>query len=163
MIEEIKGNIFTIPLDGMVHQCNAFHTMGGGLAKIVKDEYPTAYLVDILTKYGDIKKIGTFSFSMCTHNVYHSPFIIFNCYSQYNYGTNKVQTDYEAVKSVLKRVKIFIKGTLEDKPNDKKFTLGIPHGYGCGLAGGDWNTVSSIIEEIFGTDKTILVKICKLQ
>ena len=42
--------------------------------------------------------------------------------------------------------------------------MGIPYGLGCGLAGGDWNVVYNIINDVFYDcdDNYLHIYICKL-
>jgi len=73
-----------------------------------------------------------------------NPLVITNCFTQDFYGTDKRYVDYEAVAQCFavlnKRV-----GMYTDKP------LNIPK-IGAGLAGGDWNVISAIIESEYKGD-----------
>lgn len=42
-------------------------------------------------------------------------------------------------------------------------TLGVPHGIGCGLAGGDWNLVYGILDRIFGHDDRVELVIVRFE
>lgn len=154
-------------LNGMVHQANCFHTMGGGIAKQIKERYPSSYEADLKTPYGDIKKLGTFS-SLPDDALSWGEFRIYNCYSQYTFG-GKVDTNYEAVEQCFNAIKehilnIDIQRVSSPDMQETGFVykLGIPYGYGCGLAGGDWNIVESIIYRVFGECEFIEAQICKL-
>ena len=50
-------------------------------------------------------------------------------------------------EELLKMAKLVFKGK---KQPEKGYSVSIPYNIGCGLAGGDWNIVSKMIEEIFG-------------
>lgn len=129
--------------DVILHGCNCFNTMGAGIALQMKTKFPKAYEVDCATKAGDINKLGTITKTTDTNP------IIVNCYSQYDFRGRRIGSmdlDYNALKSALGLVK-------------KEFTgkkIGMPR-IGAQLAGGDWNIIIRIIEEIFeGEDVTIV-------
>ncbi len=152
-------------LHGMIHQCNCFHTMGGGIAKLVKQKFPDAYEADKKTAYGDRDKLGSFS-TQPEDALSWGDFRIYNCYSQFNFGGG-LETDYDAVEQCFEAVKKHIITNDHGRafsPNDYRYNyqLGIPHGYGCGLAGGDWQTVEGIILKVFSDSPWIDVQICKL-
>ena len=67
---------------------------------------------------------------------------VVNCFSQLYYGdsskTGKVYTDY------YQMVQCFV--DIRTIKNDRQ--VYVPYGYGCGLAGGDWDTVQLLISEI---------------
>lgn len=141
MIKNIKGDLVKMAknkeVDVVIHQCNCFHTMGGGIAKTIKKVFPEAYKADLTTKYGDKEKMGSFS---CVNikNV-----LICNMYSQYHHGSDKIQTDYDSFRKGLQSISLFIK----ELEGEETMRIGLPRLIGCALAGGDWNVVEKIIEE----------------
>lgn len=163
MITEVTGDIFNnLELDAIAHQCNCFHTMGGGIARIIAQKYPLALEADKRTAYGSKDKLGDVSTALVQHELDNSKnIVIFNCYSQYNFGGG-VQTHYDSVRKVFNFIKTIGEQTLFLVGSVGPLTLGIPYGYGCGLAGGDWTIVRGIIDEVFGDSKNINVQICKL-
>lgn len=81
MIEHYAGDIFTAPIQVLIHSANCFHTMGAGIAKDIRLKYPRAYASDCMTKKGDrSNKLGQFSLSAPADD---QPFYILNCYTQY--------------------------------------------------------------------------------
>lgn len=152
----IEGDLLKLAKEGMfdviIHQCNCFHNFGAGIALQIKKQFPQAFEADKnTTKYGDKNKLGSFSFSIINDKNKHK-FYIVNGYSQFEYGRKKVDTEYEHVRNVFKKIKEIFGGA------EQKF--GYPL-YGAGLAGGDWNIISNIIdEELNGEDHT-LVKFVK--
>jgi O-acetyl-ADP-ribose deacetylase (regulator of RNase III) len=60
LIKSARAGAFDI----IVHGCNCFNIMGGGIAKTIKNEFPQAYDVDCETIAGDKEKIGTYT--QCT-------------------------------------------------------------------------------------------------
>lgn len=147
MIIYKKGNLLDAfdcgEVNLIAHGCNCFCTMRAGIAYQIKNRYPKVYEADIMhdKKFNNrIDKLG----SICIINFGDK--VIANLYTQYHYSKNKLCLSYEALDQCFKSL-YFMYG------NDK--VIGIPK-IGCGLAGGDWNKVSSIIENIF-SDKSIFV------
>lgn len=69
---------------------------------------------------------------------------IANLFGQLDYGTHKRQTDYKALKEALERLDFTLK---ENEITDAE--IRIPYNLGCGLAGGDWETVEETIKDVF--------------
>lgn len=135
MISHRNGDLLEqTDLTHIAHQSNLCHVMGAGIAKAIADKWPRALEADKATAKGDKRKLGTFSFST------GKPVII-NLYSQNQFGSGS--TDYFAMKTALES----LKERISPIPGAK---LGLPYGMGCGLAGGNWSTVSKIIEDVFG-------------
>ena len=136
MIEYTKGDLIELAKDGnfdvIIHQCNCFNTFGSGIARQIKINFPSAYIADLQTLQGDIDKLGTFT----SANI--NDLVICNAYGQYRYGRNKQYTDYDALKKALTAI----------YSTYGNVRYGMPK-IGCGLAGGDWNIVEKIINEVF--------------
>ncbi|MEK4790360.1 macro domain-containing protein [Bacillus sp. FSL K6-2971] len=146
MIRVIEGNILDTTKDIVCHQVNCKGVMGAGLAKQIKSKYPNVYkdykrLCDDekiksrkngllgATQFIDVSKSKT----------------IANLFAQKNYGVKSRQTDYEAMELCLKSLKHVVS---DDYSKYKDCSIAIPYGIGCGLAGGDWEIVSRMIEDI---------------
>jgi len=151
MITEIDANLLEYPLDGFLHQCNCFCTMGAGIALSIKNKYPELYKADIqFSKRGDSSKLGKFSTVKC-----HDDKQGYNMYGQYNMGMGKRQTNYEAVYKGL--YDICAHATVNNI-----MKLGLPRNMGCVLGGGSWIVIRAIIEDIFGAWQNDLY-ICNYQ
>ena len=142
----IKGDLIKKAMNGdfdvIVHGCNCFNTMGAGIAQQVKHYFPEAFIDDQGTHQGDVNKLGLIRSVPTSYGV-----IVVNAYTQYDYRFNKINVDYSAITSCMIKIK---------KEHTGK-RIGLPL-IGCGLAGGDWNVVSSIInKELAGEDVTIAV------
>jgi O-acetyl-ADP-ribose deacetylase (regulator of RNase III) len=138
MIHEINANLLEEPLDGIIHQANCMHIMGGGIALRIRNKWPEAYEADLKTPKSDPKKLGTFSVAILPSN-----FHIFNMYSQFGIGFKR-ETNYTAVVEGLEKIRDFaIENGLKK--------LGLPKYMGCRLGGGHWPVVRAIIEEVFET------------
>jgi O-acetyl-ADP-ribose deacetylase (regulator of RNase III) len=145
----IKGNLIKLALEGkfgvIIHGCNCFCTMGAGIAKNIKSEFPEAYEADLKTEKGNKDKLGTYSNAITERNGYK--IIIINAYTQHHYKGRRMKADYEAIRSVFKKIKA-------NYPGRK---IGYPK-IGAGLAGGDWNIISEIIEEELKNENHVLVE-----
>lgn len=121
----------------LVHCCNCFHTMGAGVAKEVRRRYPAAYRADLLTEYGDPKKLGSYSFADL------DPRVVFNLYAQFRYGGVR-DLDMEALSRGLSKI---ANCAAEQNERGVKTPI-VTYKIGCGLAGGDWEEVVEILDSI---------------
>lgn len=133
-----KGDLIKLALDGefdlIVHGCNCFCTMGAGIAKLIRQQFPEAYEVDLKTKRGDKNKLGTISWAKV--KVQNRDLIIVNGYTQFNWKGAGRKVDYDALRGVFRNIKKEFSG----------YRIGYP-AIGAGLAGGDWEEISEIIAE----------------
>ncbi len=148
MITEIDANLLEQPLDGIIHQANCMHIMGGGVALRIRTKWPEAYEADLKTPKNDPKKLGTFSVAVLSSN-----FHIYNMYSQFGIGFKR-ETLYTAVVEGLEKIK-------EHAMANGLTKLGMPKYMGCRLGGGYWPVVRAIVDEVFNTtEPTIDIFIC---
>lgn len=140
MLYEVKGDLLESDCDAIAHCCNCFHTMGAGIARQIKSAYPEAYWEDCKTKLGDINKLGNISYVKVNGRY------IFNLYGQYRYGRDRKHLNESALRSALIKMKQTL-SIQSDIPFSRR-KIGFPK-LGCNLAGGDWNVVKRIIEEVF--------------
>jgi len=127
-------------IDILVHGCNCHHSMGAGIARQIKKEFPDAFKADKITKKGP-DKLGDISVA------YQRGATIVNAYTQNFYGRKKCHADYQAIRSCMKKIK--------ELANGQK--IGMPK-IGAGLAGGDWEIIEKIIEEeLVDCDITVYV------
>lgn len=135
----------------LCHVSNCFHTMGGGIAKIIRERYPKAYEADCRTVKGDKNKLGTYSFAKEKEKY------IANIYGQYTYGQNYFgdrELSYDALYNGFQKL-------LKDIRNSKIDMVLVPYGLGCGLAKGRWEIVEKILD-ILAEQFKIQVVIVKL-
>jgi O-acetyl-ADP-ribose deacetylase (regulator of RNase III) len=204
-MKKVHGDLLSLAeggkFDVIIHGCNCFHIMGGGIAKSVKDKFPAAYQADLQTQRGSPEKLGTYTFAIIDvecegttvvvkknksppspgrkrsllkminrissdsnnnnnnsssnkNGMYHHSLTIVNAYTQYrlgnrdeNNGQINVQVNYDAVRLAFRNIKQQFTGKRLAYPK-----------IGAGLAGGDWNIISQIIdEELDGEDHTLCV------
>jgi len=154
----IQGDLLHLAKDGefdvIIHGCNIYNTMGGGIAAQIKKEFPLAELADKQTLRGDRTKLGTYTKSSTITE--KGRVTVVNAYTQGKYwftrdekdsGQLPVLADYEAIENVFKQIKKDFSGK----------RIGYPM-IGAGLAGGDWTVISKIInKELEGEDHTLVM------
>ena len=89
--------------DLIVHGCNCFGTMGAGIAKGIKSEFPEAFDADQKTLKGSKEKLGTCSYTKIKREGIN--LIVINAYTQFNYHGPGIKVDYDAVRSCMKWIK----------------------------------------------------------
>lgn len=140
----IEGDLIKLAQEGefdvIVHGCNCFCNMGAGIADTIAEVFPDAMLADQMTTLGDPTKLGTYSQATV------GDITIVNAYTQYKYTRNEVDVDYDALRECFASIAEEFSGQ----------RIGYPL-IGAGLAGGDWDIISEIIEEeLEGEDHTLV-------
>jgi O-acetyl-ADP-ribose deacetylase (regulator of RNase III) len=141
MITIVDGDILQAKEDVICHQVNCMGVMGSGLAKQIRDKYPEVYPSYIRyckgCKDGNPKNLlGDIQTILCSDGK-----VIVNLFGQFDYGRDKQYTDYKALKESLEGILCVAKYNSD--------SIALPYNLGCGLAGGDWEVVYKIIEEVF--------------
>lgn len=137
LLELARRGVF----DVIVHGCNCQHTMGKGIARSIREQFPAAYEADLQTPKGDRGKLGTISVAEV------GPLAIVNAYTQvYDGGGVLGEAKYDAIRNAFRAVK-------------RRFTgrrIGYPR-IGAGLGGGDWKLIADIIDEELAGESHALV------
>ena len=130
----VKGDLLTLAetgeFDAIIHGCNCFCTMGAGIAKQIKEQYPDAWDQDARTMSGDIFKLGNWT------EFNTGKFVIINAYTQF--GMSKAGEDvfeYTSFELILQKL-AHLYG---------KNRFGFPL-IGMGLAGGDKQRIFGLLE-----------------
>lgn len=147
IINYIKGDIVALFLNGnsIAHGCNCFHTMGAGVAGQLAKAYPRVLEIDkTSTDYGSREKLGDMSI---VFKYSKGPSICFNLYTQYEPGPN---LDYGALVNCMIELNRVVGNSMLIRP-----VIYIPR-IGCGIAGGDWDKVSQLID-MFTPDIDLVV------
>lgn len=147
MITEIKGDLTQTHATFIAHGVNCQGVMRSGVARALYEKWPEVkdgylhYCNNIVKnpeeRLGAVQRINSFDKE------------IFNCFTQLEYGYDgKLYLDYEALAKCLRTLN---RGMFKYSLNDCH-TIAMPK-IGCGLAGGDWERVKSIIEgELYSHD-----------
>jgi O-acetyl-ADP-ribose deacetylase (regulator of RNase III) len=133
MLNHTKGNLIDLAeagdFDVIVQGCNCFNTMGGGIAREIRERYPMCAEIDRLTESGEYMKLGNWTeFDQGT-------FLILNAYTQYNMSSGEDVFEYAAFMLIIQKI--------IHQFGDKR--IGLPY-IGMGLAGGDKELILSQIE-----------------
>jgi O-acetyl-ADP-ribose deacetylase (regulator of RNase III) len=137
MLKHTKGNLLDLAETGLfdivVQGCNCFNTMGGGIAREIRERYPAAALFDNETEKGDYNKLG--NYTLVHPEFTNGKFLIVNAYTQYNMSQGTDVFEYVAFELILQK--------LIHAYGDKR--IGFPY-IGMGLAGGDRELILAAIE-----------------
>jgi O-acetyl-ADP-ribose deacetylase (regulator of RNase III) len=137
MLKHTKGNLLDLAEQGhfnvIVQGCNCFNTMGGGIAREIRERYPHIAEVDQKTVRGDYNKLGTWTSGIVTASEHR--YILVNAYTQYNMSTGDDVFEYVAFELILMKL-LHAYGDMN---------IGLPY-IGMGLAGGDRETIMGMIE-----------------
>lgn len=138
------GNLVTSNYPIFCHQVNCKGVMGAGIAKVIKDTYPEVYKPYAKRCRSKTNPLGT---AMWVYT--HDNRICINMFAQDGYGRNGVYTDYEAFKKCLDEMAEKLNSLIYEVPFREKYgnIINFPFKIGCGIAGGDWKTVLSLIQE----------------
>jgi O-acetyl-ADP-ribose deacetylase (regulator of RNase III) len=145
MLTYKTGDLMKFTEDAFGHGCNCQKRMASGVAYAVRKTFYEMVQADLDSPVSNQERLGTFIRVSLSNGK-----IGYNIYSQFMYGRDRVNVDYGALEQ----------GTLGACENLKASgfkTLALPK-IGCGLAGGDWDVVSKILERVSnqtGVDITI--------
>lgn len=152
-----KGNIF----EGLqyadspvilLHQVNCCSVMGAGIAKQIKELYPSVFntYLNHLSQFADVRvgrfvtkpdALGTIDVSPVDDGMLVG---VVNIFGQMLYGKSHKHTSYDALDCAFNSV--------SEMFSDADVEFHFPK-IGCGLGGGDWLIVKSIIESKLDTSK----------
>lgn len=156
-MKTVQGNLLDMfdngDFDVIVHGCNCYCNMNGGIAAQIAARYPEAQEADNRTECGDESKVGTVDYvwmsswlskwlpSVC------KPKVIVNAYTQASPGRDgREEAVFLAFFALAK-----------DNKFSRKIKIGIP-AIGCGIAGLEWEEVEAIIDQIKGHMDITLVE-----
>lgn len=157
-----EGNILSLQEGILVHGCNCRGVMGAGIAKQIRDKWGDVYSAysvhraQCSLRLGDVVSVGSRGFfsdkavARHLHNVsgqLPEKLIVVNAMTQFDYGSDRnVQyVDYDAIFAAFARIRLLAR--------DSGMTVHFPQ-IGCGLANGNWDKVSQLIQEALGPDVT---------
>lgn len=143
MLTELTGDILNVK-DGIIcHQVNYLGIMGGGIAAAIAENILTEEQYRDYANYCkqmDRTALGTVQFLDCVDGL-----IVANLFCQDDIRSSEAycrMTDYNAMRDCF----VHVRGTA--RLFDKRVFF--PHNIGCGIAGGNWNTVRGILQDVFG-------------
>jgi len=139
-----EQNILKVESGIICQQVNCMGVMGAGLALQLKQKFP-----QIFEDYRCAYENGSLELGkvILTTLDTKKPLFAANMCAQYAYGRRGRYTNYFAFEKCLKYVvefRDFRRGCL----NELDMHVYMPYKIGCGLAGGDWDSVSKLIEKV---------------
>ena len=161
-VKVIDGDLFTTDAKYICHQVNCQGKMGSGVARQIREKYPTVYRwykarcaegarekerlgVSKAPLLGQVQMVYKEDYPVGKSDIDSQA--ICNLFSQDQYGYNgKRFTDYAAFEKCLLQLRKLV-------PAGE--TIAMPYKIGCGLGGGNWNVVYGIIEKILGPYYTV--------
>lgn len=139
----ITRDILTIERGVLVHQVNCSGVMGAGLAKKIANKWPMVK-DDYLAHCRLIAPADLPGITIRTE-VAANLFVV-SAFGQLNYGRapGKCYTNYRALAIAFAAIQ---EANQQRELAPAPLPVHLPHGIGCGLAGGDWHVVSALIEQ----------------
>ena len=139
-LKHAKGNLLDLAeageFDVIIHGCNCFNTMGGGIAREIRERYPHIAEMDRQTPKGSHMKLGNYMSGPNWRGAGRAKFEIINAYTQYDMSTGANVFEYTAFQLILEKL-VF------EYPS-KRF--GLPY-IGMGLDGGNKERIMAMIED----------------
>lgn len=150
---DVNGASVIVP-----HVCNNANAFGAGFAGVLGNKYPNVKENYHLIGPNILKtSLGNVQFVDAGHkNKYNHKLIFANMIAQngIKHQSNKRPLNYAALVQCMIRIKQHIK-TLSKQDLTEKFEIHCPK-FGTGLAGGRWDFVSELIEDIWNDQKVFV-------
>lgn len=137
MINIVEGNVVKSTENIIAHQVNCKGVMGSGVAKTIKESYPSVF--PSYAKYCNL--MGAELLGKIQMLTMSNGKIICNMFGQDDYGWNKQYTDIEALKLCFMK--------LRDYAIKHNYSIAMPYGIGCGRGRANWSEVYGLIQEYF--------------
>lgn len=150
MYTEIEDNLITLAQAGefevISHGCNCFCRQKRGIAPLMAEAFGThLFPLEAKVHEGDHNKLGQIDYRQVGR------LIVINSYTQYHWhdpGVDGIPLDYLSFALCLRKINHKFKGK----------HVGLPR-IGCGLAGGDWTIVKTLIQnELKDCKVTVVIK-----
>jgi O-acetyl-ADP-ribose deacetylase (regulator of RNase III) len=147
---EIKGDLVLMAQQGkfdvIAHGCNCFATQRSGIAKRMVEIFKTDLFRMETANMAPMDRLANIDWNIFKFSNGVKSLTVINAYTQYEYGTDKVNLDYEALRICMRKINVLCANQ----------HIGLPK-IGCGLAGGDWEVVKKIIQEELTSMKITIV------
>jgi O-acetyl-ADP-ribose deacetylase (regulator of RNase III) len=154
----VDGDLLDQKTDVIAHQVNCLGIMGGGVALQIRARYPEVYKGYKNFCRNELARIGTgqskYLLGKCMVCVSDdgSPAIA-NLFGQDRCDSDERMTNYDAIYDAL----VNLRGIME---NHKWKSVSFPYGMSCGLGGGSWRIIYTMIYDVF-ENSDIEVRIVK--
>jgi O-acetyl-ADP-ribose deacetylase (regulator of RNase III) len=137
----VEGDLLDVTEGLIAHQVNCRGVMGAGVARVIAKRYPDveAMYRQQCAKFTPLDLLGSCLVVTATNDGSATDNLwVANVYGQLDTGRG-LQTDYRAVTESI--------GLLADTADYLPSELHVPYMMGCGLAGGDWDVYSGLLDE----------------
>lgn len=128
------------------HQVNCQGKMGSGVAKAIKEKFPTVYNMYMYLCSNKQQTLGTTQMVRLPdmeRNNWGDQYVA-NMFAQNRYGYDGARyTEYDAFYSCLEDIKNFVKEHSIVK------TIAFPYRIGCDRGGANWKIIFTMIYEVF--------------
>lgn len=142
----VKGDLFKSVETLIAHGCNAQGVMGAGVARVIKEKYPSAYESYVAHKKKFGLEMGRVIFAKSEDRV------IANCITQKKFGSDgKKYVDYDAIREAMVQVNAYCRV--------KKLNSFAMPKIGAGLGGGDWSVIEKIIDETCNDTQAVVYEL----
>lgn len=157
MITYVKGDLIAMTKEGrfdiILHGCNCFNSMSGGIAATIAKEFPCAEIADMNTNTGAMNKLGSCTVAKA-HDNNDVPFCIYNLYTQFQPGAN---AEYSALRASLRSLKDRLTWGPHAEDGLICKSIGLPW-IGAGIGGLDIKLVMQIVEVELGDYDVTMVE-----
>lgn len=150
MIKIVRGDLLFAKEAAICHQVNCQNMMGSGVAKAIYTKWP-----EVKTEYhrfcdGKRPRDLLGKIQIVYINEFSGSKVVINIFGQLNCGHDKTcYTRYDALAIAFDELNEVAAGK----------SIAFPYGFGCGLAGGDWQQVERLmLERLYNVDVTIYMK-----
>lgn len=132
-----KGNLLDCSESFILHGCNAQGKMNSGVAKAIREHYPSAYAVYMHQYEKGENWLGSSTFAYQEDGKY-----VINGITQQYYGYDgKQYVNYGAIREVVEGINWWM-----EEEHGYYYPVAIPK-IGAGLGGGDWDLIEKIFKE----------------
>lgn len=169
----INADIFDVGAQVIVHQVNCMGVMGAGIAKQIKDKFPSVFL----EYHKAVKTLNHNCLGGCLVSESRIPGLrIANLFGQFYYKGFKEddlyftdeswkQPEFNSAGEAIRftNYEAFWRGLthLKYELREEEIKIAFPFQIGCGLGGADWNVIEAMIDSVFEkTNKEIMI--CRL-
>ncbi|MDF2880187.1 MAG: hypothetical protein K0R54_744 [Clostridiaceae bacterium] len=154
-VKEEVGDLLKANADIKGHQTNGLGLMGAGLALQIRNTYPHVFF-----EYQKLcKSISpNLLFGQCqiVETEVNSKKYIANLFGQIGIGVGKGSPDSKEERMIALNKSLV---SLKEYAMANNLSVGLPYQLGCGLAGGDWNEVLTIIKKVFNDYPVTIYKL----
>lgn len=138
MAVTIEKNILTVSAGIIIHQVNTQGKMGAGLALQIKNKWPQVF--EAYSELCNSVPMSTLLLGNIQTIEVADRLLVCNMFAQDKYGREGVYTSYQHMELAFKKI-----ATLPKRVSCCPLFY-LPENIGCGLAGGDWQVVYSLIQ-----------------